>query len=291
MSETSSSPETPNLGNPAHPEYTVKFVDVGTGSPIVLVPGIQGRWEWMKPAVDALARRSRVITFSLSDEPTAGGRFDETRGFWCYLDQIADIMDAAGVDRATICGVSYGGLIAAAFAARFPNRVSHLSLVSAIPPAWSPDARVRFYLRAPLLLSPVFAIASLRLYREIAAAAPSHRIALAMVLRHGWQVLTHMLSPGRMARRVHLLAGLDVEEELRKVDVPTLVLTGEAALDRVVPVHLTREYLRIWPHAHEAALERTGHLGLITRPEEFARLVVSFIERAGGMHTHRRLVG
>jgi pimeloyl-ACP methyl ester carboxylesterase len=277
--------------DPALLEYDVRFVDAGTGTPIVLVPGIQGRWEWMKPAVDALAGQSRVITFSLSDEPTAGVRFDETRGFWCYVDQIAAIMDATGVRRAAICGVSYGGLIAAAFAARFPDRVSHLALVSAIPPAWSPDARVRFYLRAPLLLSPVFAVASVRLYREIAAAAPTQADALAMAARHGWRVLTHMLSPSRMARRVHLLTGLDLEEELRGINVPTLVLTGEAALDRVVPVHRTREYLRLWPHAHEAAIPRTGHLGLITRPEEFARLVVSFVERAEGERTSRRHVG
>ena len=54
----------------------MKIVDIGRGSPIVLIPGIQGRWEWMKPAVEALARRSRVITFSLADEPTAAGSFD-----------------------------------------------------------------------------------------------------------------------------------------------------------------------------------------------------------------------
>src|SRR3954468_15641461 len=102
----------------------MNIIDVGSGPPLVLVPGIQGRWEWMKPAVDALARHCRVITFSLADEPTCGAHFDEASGFDCYVQQIVTAMDAAGVRTAAICGVSYGGLIAAAFAARHPQRTS-----------------------------------------------------------------------------------------------------------------------------------------------------------------------
>ena len=78
----------------------MKIVDVGTGPPIVLIPGIQGRWEWMKPAVDALARHTRVITFSLADEPSSDGAFSLARGFDCYVDQVAEAMDVAGVRSA-----------------------------------------------------------------------------------------------------------------------------------------------------------------------------------------------
>jgi pimeloyl-ACP methyl ester carboxylesterase len=83
-----------------------------------------------------------------------------------------------------------------------------------------------------------------------------------------------------MARRARLVASLDVERQLAGVKCPTLVVTGEAGLDRVVPVALTRDYQRIWPHAIQAVLEHTGHLGLITRAEEFARMVASFADQA-----------
>jgi hypothetical protein len=49
----------------------------------------------------------------------------------------------------------------------------------------------------------------------------------------------------------------------------------------VVPSQFTAEYTRIWPHATAVTLERTGHLGLVTRPEEFARVIVGFAEDAG----------
>jgi hypothetical protein len=41
----------------------MQIVDRGHGVPIVLVPGIQGRWEYLGRTVDALAQAFRVITF------------------------------------------------------------------------------------------------------------------------------------------------------------------------------------------------------------------------------------
>jgi pimeloyl-ACP methyl ester carboxylesterase len=265
----------------------MKIVDRGGGTPVVVIPGIQGRWEWMAPAIDALAHRCHVVTYSLADEPTCGGRFDGT--FDCYVEQVREALDTAGLEKAAICGVSYGGLIAAAFAVRYPERVSSIVLVSAVPPSWQPDARVQFYLRAPRLLTPLFLAASLRMYREIAAARGGYVQGAPAGLRHGWRVLTHMFSSPRMARRARLLPAAELAAQMPAVRVPTLIVTGNAGLDRVVPVQKTREYLRIWPHAEAVTIEHTGHLGLITRPDEFARVVAGFAESATRADTRRRV--
>ena len=259
----------------------MKIVDVGHGTPIVLIPGIQGRWEWMRPAVDALAQTHRVITFSLADEPSCGARFDEGRGFDGYVEQVGDAMDSAGVHEAAVCGVSYAGLIASTFAARHPDRVCALVLVSAIPPTWAPDARVRFYLRAPRLMTPLFMLASLRMYREIAAAVPGFANSVRVAVRHAAGALLHPFNPVRMARRVRMLSAVKLREELARVRVPTLIVTGEPSLDRVVPVSRTQEYLQLWPHARQAVVAHTGHIGLVTRPDEFARVVGSFVDENG----------
>jgi len=273
----------------------VNVVDVGHGVPVVLIPGIQGRWEWMRPAVKALAARCRVITFSLADEPTADAAFDETRGFSAYVEQVATAMDAAGLERAVVCGVSYGGLIATAFAARHPDRVSALVLVSAVHPSWQPNARAAFYLRAPRLHAPLFCLASTRLYPEIAAATRGFWRGVGAALRHGARAATHPFDARRMARRVAMATGIDWTG-LKDVHVPVLVVTGEPLLDRVVPPALTREYLRIWPHARHVTLPNTGHLGLITRAAEFADIVGHFLDEhdrdlSGRRPVDRRLVG
>jgi 3-oxoadipate enol-lactonase len=281
----------------------LNVIDRGDGTPVVVIPGIQGRWEWMKPTIDALAERCRVITFSLADEPSSGGRFDESLGFGSYVEQVREALDATGIRQAAICGVSYGGLIAAAFAARHPDRASSVVLVSALPPSWRPDARVRFYLRAPRLLAPLFVLASLRMYREIAVASAGVARGLVAATRLGWLCVRHMFSPDRMARRVHLLESLDLQTELVRSaarvsasptvssTTPALIITGEPTLDRVVPVSATHEYLQLWPRADVATIPRTGHLGSMTRPEILSRLVVPFAERAAGDVDARRRVG
>ena len=84
----------------------MKIIDRGGGTPIVVVPGVQGRWECMKPGIDVLAQRCRVITFSLADEPTCGASFDERRGSDSYVAPARAALDAAGIQRAATRGVS-----------------------------------------------------------------------------------------------------------------------------------------------------------------------------------------
>ena len=257
----------------------MKIVDRGSGVAVVLIPGIQGRWEWMAPAVDALASRCRVITFSLADEPSAEWP-SQSNGFDAYVEQVARTLDACGLERAVICGVSYGGLVAAAFAGHYPRRVASLALVSALPPSWRPDARARFFMRRPRVLLPLFLLGSLRLYPEFTTAFGGWWAALGPAIRQGARSLTHFPAPERMARRAAIAEQADTSG-LASVQVPVLVVTGTPGLDRVVPAEMTAEYTRIWPHATAVTLERTGHLGLVTRAEEFARVIVGFAENAG----------
>jgi pimeloyl-ACP methyl ester carboxylesterase len=89
---------------------------------------------------------------------------------------------------------------------------------------------------------------------------------------------------------VRLLEGNTLEQELTQLHVPALIITGQAELDRVVPVALTRDYLRLWPHATSATIERSGHLGPITRPQQFAELVARFADEGARQEQRRRVV-
>ena len=254
------------------------MIDRGTGTPVVIIPGVQGRWEWLGPAVDALAERCRVITFSLCDEPTSGFRFDPSRGIDNYLSQLEDAFDRAGLEDAILVGVSYSGPIATEFAARYPSRVRGLVLVSALPPGWRPNRRARFYLRAPRLLSPLFLLDSpARVLPEIYSALPGFGERLRFTTGQLRRTLTAFLSPSRMASRLRWT------EAYRYVDLGAirqrvLVITGEERLDRVVAPELTRRYLAALPTAEHVVLERTGHIGMLTRPTAFAEAVHRFAD-------------
>ena len=258
----------------------IELVDVGTGPPLVLIPGVQGRWEWMRPAVDHLARRCRVLSFSLAGDPGSGRRFDPARGFDNYLDQIDAAMTTAGVDGAAVCGVSFGGLIALRWAARQPRRTRALVLVSTPTPGWRPDCRVEWYLRAPKLLSPLFAVQSpFRLGPEIWRAFDDVGGRLGFAARHLATVVGHPFSPPRMAQRARLMAGAGaaLAEDCAAVTAPTLVVTGDESLDRVVSVPGTRQYAERIRGARHVRLPRTGHIGLVTRPARFAEIVGEFV--------------
>ena len=71
----------------------MRVIESGNGPPLVLVPGLQGRWEYMQPGVDELARSFRVITFSLCGEPTSGLALDPARGLDNYVHQITQALE------------------------------------------------------------------------------------------------------------------------------------------------------------------------------------------------------
>ncbi len=100
-----------------------RIIERGHGRPIVIVPGIQGRYEWGLPTVEALAALGRVMTFSLADEPTSDFAWSEAAGFENYLTQLGEVVRTTAVERPVLVGVSYGGLIAAEYAARHPGAV------------------------------------------------------------------------------------------------------------------------------------------------------------------------
>jgi pimeloyl-ACP methyl ester carboxylesterase len=254
------------------------MIDRGTGTPVVILPGIQGRWEWMMPAIDALAGRCRVVAFSLCDEPTSGFTHQPERGIENYLAQLDEALDRAGLDDAIVIGVSYSGPIAAEFAARRPNRVRALVLVSALPPDWTPNARARFYLRAPRLLSPLFLFDSpARMLPEIRAALPGFGAVVRFSTLQSLRVLRAFLSPVRMAARLQWTQQYHYSDPAA-ISQPVLVITGEDGLDRVVDPSLTRRYLASLPAARHVVLPRTGHIGMLTKATEFADVVAQFAD-------------
>jgi len=282
------------------------IIDRGSGPPLVLIPGLQGRWEYLRPAVDALSASFRVLTFSLDGgtvrlppspfhgfggtgkpdatykvEPDATYRPmpDTTDGLDRYAEQVAAVMTHARIERATICGVSFGGLIAVRFAAQHPTRCHALVLASTPRPALRLRRRHQLYVRAPWIFGPLFlAETPWRLRPEIRSAIPDARARRQFSRRALRTLFSAPLSLSQMAVRARMITSVDVEPDCARITAPTLVVTGERNLDHIVPVEGSSEYLRLIPNARAVVLERTGHLGSITRPDAFAALVRAFTE-------------
>jgi pimeloyl-ACP methyl ester carboxylesterase len=254
------------------------LIDIGKGPPLVLLPGIQGRWEYMRPAIDALSGSFRTLTFPLSGERGSGSG-DAAPGLDPYVQQIITALDRAGIERAIICGISFGGLPAIRFASQHPERTSALILASVPGTTWQLRPRHRIYARVPWLFGPLFLAESpFRLHGELRAAFPGARARWRFFRWQLGNLARAPLSPTRMAQRAAVISSARVRDDCARVTAPTLIVTGERGLDRVVPVDVTCEYLHLIAGARQATLDRTGHLGSITRPEAFAALVREFVE-------------
>src|SRR5947207_7898049 len=256
----------------------VGMFDEGSGPPLVVIPGVQGRWEWMMPTLRALSRRCRTISYSLPGDLGSGARMDWTIGFEAMMRQLDGVLDRAGVDSAALCGVSFGGLVALHYAATRPARVRALVLVCAPDPAWQPNPRQARYVAKPWRSVPAFCLTAFdRLVPEIRSSLPTWTARLRFTLGYVFGALAAPMNPGLMARRVRLQQTSDFASDGARVKAPTLVISGDERLDRVVPVSSTRRYAELIAGSRYEVMSGTGHLGLLTQPDRFAAIVGEFV--------------
>ena len=100
---------------------------------VVFVPGFVSHLDLLDDVpfycnpVDDMARFARVVIF----DKRGTGLSDRSLGFGSLADRMDDIravMDAAGIERAALFGISEGGPLAILFAATYPDRVTKLCL-------------------------------------------------------------------------------------------------------------------------------------------------------------------
>src|SRR3954471_9101910 len=138
----------------------------------------------MGDTVAELAKHFRVVTFSLCGERRSGVRFDRSRGLSNYVEQVIRALNQRQIDRAVLCGVSFGGVVALHTAAEHPDRVTALVLASTPGPSFHLRPRHLMYARAPWLFGPLFLAEVPRRFRpEFAAAMPDAKMRRRFALR------------------------------------------------------------------------------------------------------------
>lgn len=259
----------------------------GSGPPLVVIPGVQGRWEWLRPALHRLQDHCTTISYSLCGDFRSGCRMDPELGFDNYMQQLDEVFRRARLERAALCGISYGGFIALRYAATRPGRVSALILVSSPAPGWKPSSVQSAYIASPMRGTPKFVLTSpMRVWPEIRATFDKPLDRLTFLLSYGLRAAAAPMNPPLMASRIVQQQQMDFCPDCARVQAPALVITGEDDLDRIVPVENTRRYVEMIPGARYARLERTGHLGLVTQPEKFAAIVGGFVREVEETQNH-----
>jgi pimeloyl-ACP methyl ester carboxylesterase len=101
----------------------------GDGYPLVLIMGLAADLNWWDPELlDALRKGFRVLAF---DNRGAGRTSTPDQGEFTiamFADDTASLMDAFGIERGNVLGLSMGGMIAQELALKYPDKVEKLVL-------------------------------------------------------------------------------------------------------------------------------------------------------------------
>jgi pimeloyl-ACP methyl ester carboxylesterase len=109
---------------------TLRYRDVGTGDPIVLIHGYSAALESMAGIAAALPSAHRMIALDVRGFGRSSKFAEPSRFGQRMVDDVVGLMDHLKVARAHLIGHSMGASIAANVAARYPNRVSSATLVA-----------------------------------------------------------------------------------------------------------------------------------------------------------------
>jgi len=262
-------------------EYDVHGHD--DGAPLLLVMGLgQQLTRWPMEIVERLVGEGfRVIRFDNRDiglstwldeagapdmpavfTAVAGGRKPDVP----YLledmaDDAAGLLDALGIARAHVAGVSMGGMIGQTLAARHPARV--LSLVSvmsttgnpAVPPA-TPEALAILYSRPEA--TDIDSLTEHALKAQIVIQSPAWPVDPALERPKLKAAIERAHHPVGMARQMCAVIGSgDRREALKTITAPTIVLHGDA--DPLVRLEGGKDTAATIPGAELRIVEGMGH--------------------------------
>lgn len=250
------------------------FDDSGGDLPVlVLLQGFmasRGIWKWQ---IEAFSPHFRVITM---DNRDAGESKPETESYSMtdLAGDVASLLTALEIERASILGHSMGGYVALQFASQYPERLEKLVLVGTSALAGGALGRpAPTYDRSRFIEDPVER--TRKRYGRLTApgyfeAHPEQLEALAETARGNGLTFEAMVRQSDSAFMTH-----DARAALPKITAPVLVVHGD--LDRTIPISAGRRIAEAIPHARLVEYQGVGHLPHLERTEEFNRLVLEFL--------------
>lgn len=251
---------------------------VGDGVPLVWNHEFAGDCQSLSFQVRHFARRYRVITYNYRGWPPSGVP-DDVGAYSTdtFVEDLAGLLRQLGISRAHIAGLSMGGNIALTFAARYPEAVSSLTVVGSGSGTLNHDGFVAECER----LAQVFETAGAAVAGEQIAERPGRRI-YGEKDPHGYREFVERLRAHAARGAAAAIRGVliprktifEMEQELRGIGAPTLVVVGDRDEGAVEPSFFMR---RMIPHAGLVVLPFTGHIPNLEEPAVFNFHVGEFL--------------
>ncbi len=268
----------------------IHYLQAGTeGCPVVLLHGggLDAAGLSFQKAIPALAKRHRVFApdlpgFGQSDPMPVTWRVEECVEF------VGRFLDALGLKRASLVGISMGGAFAVGFTLLAPERVERLVLVDSaglgneIPGGLLSYFRVQMPLFDELSWTALAACRTLA-RRNLGAALLSQKQVFSEEVLDRYLRLARRTGAGiafrQLQRSEYQWNGMRTNylDRLSEIKVPTLLVHGVE--DKIVPVHWARRAHGLIENSTIELIPQCGHLPPIEKPDLFNRLTRRFLLR------------
>jgi pimeloyl-ACP methyl ester carboxylesterase len=251
-------------------KYTAELYETGVGDPIVLIPGLAGGFGLLGPLVSPLSADRRVISYQLraeSDCFVLRHPFDLDD----LVEDLAELLDALKLERPVIMGLSFGGIIALKYAIKYPQRLDKL-IVQGVGARYErgliQQIATTVLSRFPLPADSPFVN---QFFNLLFGGRQKRDSLFEFVTQQIWQT-----DQSVMAHRFRLVEELNLENQLGRIQTPTLVLTG--ARDVLVSQESLQTLCDEIPHVCSVRLPECGHLAFVTKPNAIAKCVNEFLK-------------
>jgi pimeloyl-ACP methyl ester carboxylesterase len=261
--------------------------EAGEGTPILFIHEFGGNHLSWEPQLRYFSHRHRCITYAArgyppSDVPSSVESYSQALA----ADDAVAVLDGLGIDRAHIVGLSMGGFCTVHFGLRTPERALSLTVAGA---GYGCEKEFEDYFRGVSLeVAENFEKQGAKEFSKIYALGAS-RVQFQNKDPRGWREFADRLATHSDRGAANTMRGVqarrpsfyDLEEQLKRMNVPTLVVVGDEDDHCLQPAIFLKKTI---PACGLSVFPKTGHTLNLEEPGTFNSLLAEFIAQVEAGH-------
>jgi len=260
------------------------YEEAGSGEAILFIHEMAGDWRSWEPQLRHFSRTHRCVVYSArgyfpSSIPDGADHYSQPRA----AADAVELLDALGIERAHVVGLSMGGFAALQVGIAHPERAASLTIAgcgSGADLAGYAENKARYQAMGQAILDGGFAT-----FVESYSTGPYRQPFLHKDPR-GWRAFRERLAEHSPEGTAYTLMGVQggrpclyhLEREIAHVTVPALVIAGDLDAPCIAPSLFLGRTL---PHAGVSIYPRTGHTINLEEPVRFNLELAAFLAAVG----------
>ena len=244
----------------------------GKGQPLVLLRGLGRSVVHWLGYERHLAKRARVITIELRGMGLSTARYRWRDDLFANADDVAQVLDHLGLEKAHLMGVSLGGMVSLAFGLKYPERAASLIVMNT---SIAGQRTLRLSPRAVAALSHIVRFRDERFHAALvdALVSPSCSETKKKEISEKYAKIAKEQGLGvlTVVKQLAAASRFLVKSRLRKLTLPTLIVYGDS--DQFVPNINSKKLAKLLPNGTALEIAGAGHEINLEKADELTAAV------------------